>query len=152
VTAEEIRTMAADLDLGLGPSYASAGMSLQRWLERVVRARLTSRGVLPKLPPGIKVNVVTGLEALGRTADYQRLSEFLQTANATLGPEVTGSYLKPAVVLKQMGTALSVDTKELVRTDEEVQQQQMDATRMEMAKSMAPSMVPDPSATGAAPQ
>ncbi len=152
VTAEEIRTMAADLDLGLGPSYASAGMSLQRWLEQTVRARLTAKGKIPKLPAGVEVHVVTGLEALGRTADFQRLRELLDTANATMGPEVIGQYLKPNIVLKQLGTALSVDTKELVRSEQEVQQQQMDASRLKIAENMAPGMATDPGASGAAPQ
>ena len=72
---------------------------------------------LPKLPKGIVFpKVITGIEALGRTTDRNKLIQFLQTLNGTLGAEAIGKYVNVTEAIKRLATADGIETKGLIRT------------------------------------
>ncbi len=136
VTAEEIRAMVGELEDGLGGVYSVFAQTLQYPLVKAKLAQLQRQNRLPSLPKEVQPLVTTGLQALGRGQDFNKLTLLLQTSNNTLGPETTAKYLNPSDGLRRLATSLSVDPKGLVRTEEEVQaaeQQAMASAMMEQA-------------------
>ena len=131
VTAEEIRFMAGELEDALGGVYSLLADDLQRPLAEIILIQMEAKGSLPKLPKGaVHISVVTGLDALGRSHELNRLDQFLGGANQLLTPEVVAKYLNPGDYLSRRAAALGINTKGLVKSDEEVQaieQQQQQA-------------------------
>lgn len=81
--------------------------------------------------------IVTGVEALGRGQDLGRLNEFLSTSAQVLGPQVVSQYINPTEYLKRVAASLSIDTGGLIKTEEELQQDQMQS----MAQQMGPDAI-----------
>ena len=80
--------MAEDLEQALGGIYSILSQEFQ--LPYVMRkmAIMEKNKKLPKLPKSsIRPSIVTGLEALGRGNDKNKLISFLTTINNTLGVE-----------------------------------------------------------------
>jgi len=106
---------------------------------------LEVKGKLPKLPKEvIKPTIVTGLEALGRGQDLNRLLSFMK-ALEPLGPEVIARELNLSDYIDRLGASFNIDTSGLIKSDEQkqqeaeaAQQQQMQATGMDMAGKVAP--------------
>ena len=99
-------------------------------------------GKIPKLPKGV-VNpvIVAGLNALGRGQDRESLGQFLTTIAQTMGPEAIGQYINPEEVVKRLAAAQGIDTLNLVKSQQEVQQQQQQAMdqqqQMELTKQQS---------------
>ena len=75
VTAEEVRYMAQELETALGGVYSILSQEFQLPLVRLLLHRLESTGKMPKMPKdSIKPQIVTGLEALGRGQDLNKLA------------------------------------------------------------------------------
>ena len=88
VTAAEIRMMSEMLDAGLAGIYTLLSAELQLPLIKRVMALMEKEGEIPAVPEGlVNPQITTGLEAIGRGNDKARLTEFLQTISAALGPE-----------------------------------------------------------------
>ena len=71
---------------------------------------------------------------MGRTTDRNKLIAFLQTLAGTLGAEAIGKYVNVTEAIKRLATADGIETKGLIRTEEDLQaeaqaqqQQMMDA-------------------------
>jgi hypothetical protein len=136
VTAEEIRFMAGELENALGGVYSILSQEFQLPLVNVILDRLQRQGRLPPLPKDlVKPTITTGLEALGRGNDLNRLNTFAQNI-APLGEEAIKTYLNVGDFITRVGTSLNIDMGGLVRTEEEVQQmmqqQQMMATMQQL--------------------
>ena len=133
VTAEEIRYMAGELEDALGGVYSILSQEFQLPLVRVIMFRMERARKIPALPRGIvRPTITTGLEALGRGHDMNRLNLFGQAAvqAAGLPPEISKSDY-----LARIGTALGIDMAGLVLTAEQVAQaQQMDMMRQLLDK------------------
>lgn len=135
VTAQEIRYMAQELESALGGIYSILSQELQMPLVTVLMADLESSGKLPKLPKDlVQPVVVTGVEALGRGQDLAKLQEFIG-AVAQL-PEAL-QRINTGDLIKRIGAALGIDMKGLVRSEEEIQQQQQQAMAQQMAQNAA---------------
>ena len=88
VTAEEIRMLSQELETAIGGLYSLLSTELQLpMINRLMRVMNKSKR-LPKLPEGI-VNpvIITGVEALGRGNDLQKLDLFLAGAAQVVGPQ-----------------------------------------------------------------
>lgn len=135
VTAEEIRLMARELEDALGGIYSILAQEFQRPLVTLVLAKLRRNRKLPALPKGsVRPVIVTGLEALGRGQDLDRLRQFIGEIAQTFPAAL--ARVNPAEYLKRTGTALSIDLKGLLYTDEEMQQQQASAQQAELMKAL----------------
>lgn len=137
VTAEEIRYMARELEDVLGGVYSVLSQSLQLRIATILLKNLESSKDIPKLPKEVKPMIVTGVEALGRGQDLGRLNEFLATSSQVLGPQIVAQYINPDEYLKRVAASLSIDTGGLIKTEEEIQQDQMAA----MAQQMGPDVI-----------
>lgn len=141
VTAEEIRYMAGELEDALGGVYSILSQELQFPLVQRLLFSLERQQKIPTLPKGVvKPTITTGLEALGRGHDLNKLDVLLQGAMATIGPEQVSRYLIVSEYLTRRGTALGIDMKGLVRSEEEIQQQlaeEQEAAQMQQLTAAA---------------
>lgn len=132
VTAEEIRFMAQELESGLGGVYSILSQEFQ--LPMIVRLmfRMTRAKELPTLPKGIvQPVIVTGLEALGRGNDLNKLDTFM---SAVMQVPDAVSRVNWGNYMTRRATALGIDTEGLIKSDEQVQQEQQQAQMMQMAQ------------------
>ena len=136
VTAEEIRYMAGELEDALGGVYSILSQEFQFPLVQRLILQLEKRKKIPALPKDtVRPTITTGLEALGRGHDLNKLDAFIQGVNQTFGPEVVARYLNVGDYMTRRGTALGLDMKGLVRSEEEVQaMEQQEAQEEQMAQ------------------
>lgn len=139
VTATEWRILATELETVLSGTYSLLSQIFQLRLVDLLIDRMTKERRLPKIPKDIvKPSVVTGLEALGRGADLQRLDAFVQGVGSTLGPELLNQYLNINNYLLRRATALGLVTDGLIKTEEEIQQQQQQQQVQAAAQTFGP--------------
>lgn len=140
VTAEEIRFMAQELEDALGGVLSSLSQSFQLPLVRRLMAMMERKGSLPKLPKDlVKPTIVTGIEALGRGHDLQRLQVFLSTAQQNLGPDAL-RYVNVPNLLSRLAAAASVDISGLIKTEEQLAQEAQQAQMAQMGQALAPQL------------
>jgi len=139
VTAEEIRFMAGELESSLGGIYSILSQEFQMPYVNRRRHMLTRDGRLPELPKDIiKPTIVTGLEALGRGHDRNKLMGFLQTLGQTLGPESIQAYIHPNEAIARLAVSDGIDPVGLVKTQEEIQQEKQQQQAQQMTQSLGP--------------
>ena len=120
VTAYEVQLMAGELEDALGGIYSILTQELQLPLIRLIMA--SSKVKFPE--DIVEPVIITGVEALGRGHDYNKLVQFAQTLQGLLGPEIFAQYTKVDAVINQIGTSLGIETKGIIKTQEEIQQEQ----------------------------
>ena len=84
---------------------------------------------IPTLPKGtVKPTIITGIEALGRGNDLQKLREFVAEIGnlAQINPAVVQS-LNPNDLLTRLATGLGIDTEGLIKSQEQLQAEQQQA-------------------------
>lgn len=120
VTAEEIRYVAGELEDTLGGVYSVLTQELQLPLVKVLLTGLQAIRKIPNLPKeALEPAVATGLEALGRGHDLDKLQQFLQILAPISGindPDLDMSNLKVRVA-----NSLGIDTLGLLKTPEQKQ-------------------------------
>lgn len=142
VTAEEIRYMAEELESSLGGVYSALSQTLQRPMVSRLLAQMQTQGKLPQLPKGVvKVQITTGMEALGRNSDLNKLKAFVADLAQFGGPEVLKTYMDISNLITRLGTGYSIDTKGLVLSAEQVAQNQQAEAQAAMAQQLGPNMV-----------
>lgn len=139
VTAEEIRFMAQELESGLGGIYSILSQELQLPVVQRLMFVMERARELPVLPKGVvKPKLVTGLEALGRGNDLNKLDTFMSSllqVPEALARVNWGNYLT------RRATALGIDTEGLIKTDDEVAAEQQAAQQQQMmAQGIGPAV------------
>jgi len=135
VTAEEIRYMANELESALGGIYSILSQEFQLPLVKRLMFQMERQKRLPTLPENtVQPVIVTGLEALGRGNDLNKLQLFFQAAAgiAQLPPEINKSD-----ALTRTGAALGIDMKGLVKSQEEIAAEMEQAQQQAMMQQMA---------------
>ena len=90
-------------------------------------------GEIPRLPKDlVKPTIVAGINALGRGQDRESLQAFLMTIAQTMGPDAIGSFINQEEVIKRLAAAQGIDVLNLVRSMQEVQQEQQAAQQAQM--------------------
>lgn len=136
VTATEIREMIKSLEDALGGVFALLAQEFQLPLVLRTLAKLNV-----ELPKGVDPAVITGLDALGRNEDLNRLDIFIGGAQQAFGPDLTGQYIKIDGYLRRRATALGIDQDGLVRSEQEVQQGQQQQQQAALVQTAAPAIV-----------
>ena len=128
VTAEEVRLMAGELEDALGGIYSILTQELQLPLVKLLMASSKI-----KFPPDlVEPVIVTGVEALGRGHDYNKLVQFAQTLQGLLGPEIFSQYTKVDAVIAQIGTSLGIETRGIIKTQDEIAAEQQAAQEQQL--------------------
>jgi hypothetical protein len=126
VTAQEIRYMAQQLETAMGGIYSLLSQEFQLPLVTILMQRMAQAKEIPTLPKGsVQPTIVTGVEALGRGNDLQKLREFvaeignLAQINPAIAPRINAQDL-----IKRIATGLGIDTEGLVKSEEQLAQEQ----------------------------
>ena len=128
VTAEEIRYMSQELEAGIGGLYSILTQELQLPMVRRLMHVLRQQDKLAEIPKGsngqqlVHPKPVTGLEAIGRGDDRNKLVEFITTGQNMLGPEAMAKYINIPEALRRLAASNSIDVTNLVLTKEELDQ------------------------------
>lgn len=138
VTAEEIRIMVGELEDGLGGVYAVLTQDLQLPLAQLVLNSLQKQKRLPKLPKEIKPMITTGLEALGRGHDLQKLRMFGSALKEILGEEAALNELKANNITMLVATAIGLDATSITKSEEDKAAEQEQAQQAQMMQGAAP--------------
>lgn len=143
VTAEEIRYVASELEDSLGGIYSSMAQDFQLPLVSIYLKKLTRQGKIPKLPKDVVMpTIVTGMEALGRTAELQKLDMFIQSL-AALGEDQLMKFVNISELIKRRATALQIETDGLIKTPEELEAEAQAAQQQQMQQQMMSGAIPN---------
>lgn len=130
VTAEEIRYVANELEAALGGIYSILSQEMQLPLIKRLIYQMEKQKRLPQLPSDVvKPVIVTGIEALGRGNDLNKLDQFISIVQQA--PQA-GEKINWSDYMTRRGTALGIDMKGLVKSDDQVAQEQQQAQQMAM--------------------
>lgn len=141
VTAEEVRMASEELENTLGGTYSVLSAELQYAVASRLLYIAASERMIPKLPNGIKPKVVTGLAALGAAAEVNRLRMFANDAIGIFGQQFAAAINVPAF-LNKLGVEHGVtDLKTLLKSPEQVAQEQQQAAMSQAAQAAAPRFV-----------
>ena len=139
VTAQEIRYMAEQLETAMGGIYSLLSQEFQLPLVAILMKRMEQSGEIPKLPKGtVQPTIITGIEALGRGNDLQKLREFVAEIGnlAQINPQVVQA-LNPDDLIKRIAIGLGIDTDGLLKSQEQLAQEQAaEAEQMEQQQMM----------------
>jgi hypothetical protein len=151
-TAEEIRMTQQELNEQLGGIYGNLSAELLRPYIDWKLFTLQRDKAFPKLPQGVVMNVIAGLEGVGRGQDREALMMFMATLQQSLPPEQVMQYLNPEEAIKRLAASMGIETLNLIKTEEDraqdaqkLQQQQMTASMMGQAGQLAKAPMLDPS-------
>jgi hypothetical protein len=139
VTAEEVRLVTQAIERQLGGIYSVLSQEFQLPLVNIIMARMEKAKKLPKLPQGLVTPVVvTGIEALGRGQDLNKLDSFIAGIGQVLGPEALQQHVNISEYLKRRASALGIDTDGLIKSDEELQEQAALAQQSQLMTQLGP--------------
>jgi len=142
VTAEEVRLVTMSIERQLGGIYSVLSQEFQLPLVNRLMDRMAKTKKLPKIPKDkVTPAIITGIEALGRGNDLNRLDIYLSGISQILGPEVVSQYVNIREYMSRRASALGIDTDGLVRSEQEIQQMQQQQQMAAMAQQTAPNMV-----------
>ena len=148
VTAQEIRYMAEQLETSMGGIYSLLSQEFQLPLVNILMKRMEQANEIPSLPEkSVRPTIITGIEALGRGNDLQKLREFVAEIGnlAQINPAVVQA-LNPDDLIKRIATGLGIETEGLIKSQEQMaeeqaaqEEQMQDEQVMQMAeKAVAP--------------
>lgn len=141
VTAAEVRLVTQSIERQLGGIYSVLSQEFQMPLVKRIMANMSRSKRLPKLPNDlVHPTIITGVEALGRGNDLNRIDEFLVGIGQILGPEILMQFVNFQEYMKRRAAALGIDVEGLIKTEEQIQQEQQQAQAQQMMAEMGPAM------------
>lgn len=124
VTAEEVARLGSALDKAMGGLYTEIAQGNQRRiLMRAVKLHEDDNKDLPTLPEGvIRLGVITGMDAMGRSQESQALRGFAKTISE-LFPQQAHTILNPSDFANRLAAADGIKPDGLVKKPEQIQQE-----------------------------
>ncbi len=139
VTATEIRVVARELEDTLGGVYTVLSQEFQLPFINIFTGRLEKSGKLEKLPSGsVTPTITTGLSALGRTDDLERMLQFMEIIAQLPG---AAERLNVGTFIERTATALFIDQEGLMKSDEDIQEEQQQALLAQTAQQAVPGII-----------
>lgn len=139
VTAEEVRYMAQELEDALGGVYSILAAELQVPLLNRTMKVLAQRGALPQLSnQDINLTITTGLEALGRGHDLNKVVQFTRLLKEVFGEEQATLRLNTQWVIEKIASSMGIDAKEAVASEEDVAAELNRRQMASLAEKVAP--------------
>ncbi|WGH28295.1 head-tail connector protein [Pseudomonas phage 10P302A] len=124
VTAEEIRYVASELEDTLGGVYSILSQELQLPIVRILLNQLQATSQIPDMPKeAVEPTVSTGVEALGRGQDLDKLNQLLSALTGVKALEGDPD-LNMANIKLRLANAIGIDTSGLLLTEAEKAQLQ----------------------------
>lgn len=131
VTAEEIRYMAQELESTLGGVYSLLSQEMQIPIVACVFNQMQSKNLLPsteQIDVNIEPQITSGLDALGRGADFQKLTQVLQVMQNF---EEFMATLNVGNLARKLFTSVGVSYEGLVKTQEQLAEEQQAAMQQQ---------------------
>ena len=127
-TAEEVRIQAIELEQSLGGVYSRLAIDMQapiaRW--QLKAANINIRGT--KIEP----TIITGLDALSRSAELQRLIGFLGDVSTLAEiPAETREMLNEEPIISDMAAGRGVNRRKYVATTDEINRRRQERAQAE---------------------
>jgi hypothetical protein len=143
VTAEEIQRLAGELDQAMGGLYTEIAQSSQRRiLMRAVRLHEEEDEDLPHVDEEIvSVQVVTGTDALGRSAESTSLINFAKVI-AELFPQQAAVILDGLNFATRLAAAEGIKPDGLVKTKGQIAGEQQQAQQQQMGQTLVSQAAP----------
>jgi hypothetical protein len=142
VTAEEVRLTTAAVERQLGGIYSVLSQEFQIPLVRRLMSVMQRKKKLPKVPDEfVKPVVITGVDALGRGQDLQKLDAFLIGVQQTLGPQVLMQFINVSEYLNRRAAALGIDPSGLIKDPETMAMETQQAQQANILNNLGPNMV-----------
>jgi len=147
VTAEEVRADAQELESALTGMYSTMSKKFSKWLVLQVMKELKIKF------NAIDVNVITGLDALGKNLEAQKLDGFMMR----LAQMKYTEYINESEVITRYASYDGIDTTGLIKTPAEVSKQRqaaadaqakqamMESGANQMGQNVINAAIPDPS-------
>ncbi|MBF0621161.1 MAG: hypothetical protein HQL54_04475 [Magnetococcales bacterium] len=125
VTATELRQNAEELESALGGVFSSLAEEMQYARIRRLLLQMQAQTKLPEWPADlVEPTIITGLEALGRERDLQRINMALQFSSQL--PQEIQPYVKWSLLLGRAFNALGLG--EVVQTEHEREEKRQEET------------------------
>lgn len=142
VTAEEIRYMAADLEATIGAVYVQLSQEFQLPLVKITIEKLIKQKRLPKLPKElVQPTVTTGIDALSRQSDLNKLDRMVAGLRDLYGPEALAAETNVTDYVKRRAAALGIDPTGLLKTQEQKAQEAQERMNQQMMMQGTPNMI-----------
>lgn len=133
--------MAQELEDALGGVYSVYGQELQRPLLNRLLKVLAKLNKIPPIPKEISLKITTGLDALGRSHETNKLLSVLRAAMEVLGQEVIMQRIRPDAVISELGNGAGVDVEKFLYSQEEIEDQRKRQMQQNIAESSAPGAI-----------
>ncbi len=136
-TAEEVRLTQMELEQQLGGLFSLLTIEfLIPYLNRTLLV-LNRTNQLPKIPKDLaRPTIVAGINAVGRGQDRESLTQFIGTIAQALGPESMMRYINAGEAIKRLATSQGIDTLNLVKPQQQIQQEAQAAQQRQVAGSL----------------
>jgi len=131
VTAEEIRMIAQELESSLGGTYSLLSIELQSPIVSIILSQTPS---FAQLSDEVSFQITTGLAALGRSHELAKLDEFISRV-AQSNPE----SINWEEYGKRVATSLGIDPSNLLKSQQQLQQEQMQQQGAQMMSNIGAS-------------
>lgn len=146
VTAEEIRQNAQEAEAALGGVYSSIADSLHIPLAHILCWEVNPTFINELLGGGLTLNVMTGVAALGRTADVDKLVNAAQVLSVVLPAMTQTGRVDPERIVNSVLLGVGLNPEDYYYTEEELKQKQaanapVDPTLSQVSDSIATSGV-----------
>lgn len=136
-TAEEVRMTQLELEQQLGGLFSLLTVEfLIPYLNRKLLVAQRTGEILKMDKRIMRPTIVAGINALGRGQDRDALILFTQTVAQTLGPEAVQRFVNPGELIRRMATSQGIDTLNLVKTQQELQDEQQRAMQQQKEMSL----------------
>ena len=144
VTAEEIRTMVQDLEEALGNHYSIMCKEFQLAYVKLTYFHLKKeeKNLIPDLmrDKNIKLTLTTGLEALGRSSDLNKLITFLDIMGK-IAPAIQNLGGKVEKISQDVALSLNLDIDGMFYSEEEKNTQAAQAQQLALIQKIAPNAI-----------
>jgi len=140
VTMGEISFVAQDLEAALGGVYSILAQEFQLPLIKRLLSRLQSEGRLPKfegkLKDHIHPTIVTGVDALGRFQELERVRSVFRVMQGVIGPDQVAAVTNLGPLVDFLFANAGVRIEGLIKSEEQIAQEQQQAQMMQAAQSL----------------
>jgi Bacteriophage head to tail connecting protein len=139
VTKEEIVRVSQDIDRAMGGLHTQIAQTSQKHIiRRFIYLHEQEDSALPEMPKEIvQLSVITGVDSLGRSVDYDNLITVAQDASAVLTPAVVAQAVNPRDFMRRLMAYKSIKPEGLVKTEEQQAQDQQQAQQDQMMSQVA---------------
>lgn len=128
VTAQEIRVMAQQLEAStLAGIYSKMSLEWSKWIVEMIMSELNIKF------EAVDVDVLTGLDALGRNQESQRLDAFV----TRLAQLQLSEYIKSSELISRYAAYENINTNGLIKTQEEVDKERAEAVKAQQNQMLA---------------